>query len=168
MPVVYEKIADFTLTSNVYHVDFTSIPQTYRDLVVVYTGSGTATGSNEHKIQFNSDSAGNYGFIGIFSQTAANTLSGFAGTNGTGAPCGGQAADLTHYAYILDYSTTDKHKNVITRNVTYTGGYNEVYNPVTCWRNTAAITSLRYTSDGSPYSYYLRTGTRISLYGVAS
>ena len=168
MPVQYQKLADYTLTSNVYNVTFSSISQDYRDLVLVYTGSGTATGSNEHKIRFNNDSGGNYGFLGSFSQQGSNTLSGFSGSANTGAPMGGQAADITQYVYIFDYSATDKHKAVITRGVTYTGGYNEVYNPVTHWRDSSAVTSLTFASDGSPYGYYLRTGTRISLYGVSA
>jgi hypothetical protein len=61
----------------------------------------------------------------------------------------------------MDYSATDKHKTVLSRNNVAGGGVDAFANR---WANTAAITSVevRVSTGGQ----FFATPTTLSLYGV--
>ena len=62
MPDTFIKIASVTVGSGgASSIDFTSIPSTYTDLVVVHSLRGTnAAVYQQARIQFNGDTASNY------------------------------------------------------------------------------------------------------------
>jgi len=61
MPATYDCIATTTLTSTASSVVFSSIPQTYTDLVVVFVGKNTtANVAMTGEFDLNSDGGNNY------------------------------------------------------------------------------------------------------------
>jgi hypothetical protein len=158
----YTSLANITLGSSASSVTFSSIPATYRDLVLIHTGTSTNTSVNSLQIRVNGDSGSNYfgvvmasdnGTIGSASFTDSGFIAGY--TLNTG-PSG-------NIAQIMDYSATDKHKTMITRNNTMPDS--RVRSIAMRWANTAAITSLLCRIDsGASFN----SGTTLALYGIAS
>ena len=160
------QLATYELTGSYYTVTFSSIPQTYQDLVLVYSGSNVATGSNEHGVRFNGDSGSNYGQNTMNSLVGTATIATNVGASNSKIYLGGQAASVVTELVIFDYASTSRQKHFQAPSVTYTAGYNQIFNVAGTWRSTNAITSIEFSSYGSPYGYYLRQYSRVSLYGV--
>lgn len=152
----YTPLATITLGTAAQQVVFASIPQTFRDLILVIGGS--ASGDTSPSLRFNG-STGNTSVVRMFSNSGSSnsqTLSdnyisiGFMNTT-----------QSTTVAHILDYAATDKFKPVIGRG----GTTSTIRMEVGRWNSTTAITSLSVGMDGSQ-TYSI--GTTISLYGVAA
>jgi hypothetical protein len=151
----YTPLATVTLGGTDSDITFSSIPSTYRDLVLVVNGKTTA--GVALYARFNSDStSANYPRVGIagYGSTAAS----FSGTEP-----GIQAAFLTTantwILNVMDYSATDKQKTVLSRLSQDTSEVNAI---ATRWANTAAITSVQFITASSTFA----AGTTFSLYGV--
>jgi hypothetical protein len=156
----YEAIATTTLVSTATNVDFTSIPATYTDLIAVWQGSTQAALIT---IYFNSDTTNSNYSVTMVNGNGTSALSArysvpylynLPPTSGTQFNC---------IVNVQNYSNTTTFKTFLSRsNVTdNTGGPTAT---VGLWRNTAAISTLRFerTSGNFPI------GTTISLYGVKS
>lgn len=156
----YTALATVTLGGSDIDITFSSIPATYRDLVLVINGNTTANA--DYGLRFNGDTGTNYSFV-------------YMGGNGSSAVSGANSGEAqvvldayfwrssersTLVAQIMDYSATDKHKTVLSRNNVAGGGVDAFANR---WANTAAITSMRIFA-----SQTFTTGTTFSLYGIAS
>lgn len=152
----YLALANITLGANDTEVTFTSIPGTYRDLVLVV--NGTSTASRNGYMFFNSDTTGtNYNWLRMYGQ-------------GTGSPASNSdtttAINYDIYTsptmiqfYIMDYSATDKHKTVLSR---WDSVSNITGATAMRWENTNAITSI--TLDPADASFV--SGATFSLYGI--
>jgi hypothetical protein len=149
----YTPLATVTLGSAASSVTFSSIPATYRDLILVF--EGTVASGAFARIQFNSDTASNYSNVLIKNNGSAL----ITGDNIAFAEL--QATYNNAIGQIMDYSATDKHKTVLTRSNQPTG---HVIASAGRWANTAAITSIRLFVSAGNYS----TGSRFDLYGIAS
>ena len=151
----YTPLANVTLSSSALNVTFSSIPATYRDLILVV--EGPANSGDFHLARFNGDSGSNY--PAVIAQGSGSATS-VAGTN-TGAYLGDTAGSNRFFSYtsIMDYSATDKHKSVLNR--THYSGV--VTMTAARWANTAAITSMVVAiNNAASFS----SGTTFSLYGV--
>jgi hypothetical protein len=145
-----------TLASAAASVTFSSIPATYRDLVVVFNGAQNAS-STSYVMRFNGDSASNYTYVYMSSAGDPNPTSGSGSF--TGIAPGVIGTTRTNILYqVMDYSATDKHKTVLTR--TDDPGTQTVA-WASRWANTAAITSVAVVSGNQFVS-----GTTVSMYGV--
>jgi hypothetical protein len=152
----YTPLATVTLGSSASSVTFSSIPATYRDLIVVFVGS--ASTAADLRIQLNADTGSNYSFVYAFG--APPSVFSAAGTqNGLtfGAVDGNQTLSKIS---IMDYSATDKHKTSLTR--WDSASSNAVAMYASRWANTAAVTSLLVF----PTSGTLSTGATVNLYGI--
>ena len=159
----YTALATLTLTGTDTEVVFASVPNSYRDLVLV-VGNMTATAANTFYVQLNGDTASNYSWVtawGTGSGTGSATL-----TN-NGALVGGYtgvstSTGQTTIIQLMDYSATDKHKTVLSRHNNSAG---EVSMTASRWANTAAVTqvNLKILPSGS-----FNSGSTFSLYGIAS
>jgi hypothetical protein len=150
-------LATTTLTGASTSITFSSIPATYKDLILVISGTSTS-GIAETIMRFNSDTATNYSRVTMFG--TGSTTGSFAGSaTGIGFFDAFTSVGMS-IAQIMDYSATDKQKTVLIRrsfpadNVAATGAR---------WANTSAITSVSLAVISSS----LAIGTTISLYGVA-
>ena len=151
----YVALATTTLGSAAGSVTFSSIPATYKDLIVVadFTGSGNALVN----VNFNGDTS-NRTRVGMFGDSSS------AGSFTASNIVLGAALSTTRTASVLqimDYSATDKHKTVLLR--ANNAGISDVSAQAGRWASTNAINTIALV----PASGNLNSGTTISLYGVA-
>jgi hypothetical protein len=159
----YTPLATITLTTNAASVIFGSIPDTYRDLVLVVTSRITGGGST---VRFNNDSGNNYAFIYHRGGPAGNVVTSADFSSGipNGSGVGESTTSFTSYRVnIMDYATTNKHKSCVVHYGDATGSQNTASTYVR-WGNTAAITNVRIVNT----SANLEAGSTFSLYGIAS
>jgi hypothetical protein len=151
----YTPLATVTLGGSDAEIIFSSIPATYRDLVIII--AGTASGATSPSLRFNSDGGSNYNNLRLFANPSTYTQQAFTDTYGSmGYMNTDQSLVRIH---ILDYSDTNKQKVAFGRN----GNSDTVRLETTRWANTAAIHTVSVRMDGAQtYS----TGTVISLYGI--
>jgi hypothetical protein len=158
----YDLIATTTLAAASPSVVFGSIPQGYRDLVIVINGS-VATGAAFY-FRFNGDAATNYSIVNA---------------QGFNSPTSGTVADnkmvpwppnnlVANQPFLLtsnfmDYSATDKHKTSLHRIGGQAGGETWVAMTAGRWANTAAVTTILIES---PVNF--NAGATFALYGIAS
>lgn len=132
-------------------VTFSSIPATFRDLVLVIRNTSTV---GVLKANFNNDTATNYSRVqmdgnGSAANSSASTEPAIRTANATNA---------LQILQIMDYSATDKHKTVLVR----TNRAVEVAAYAQRWADTSAINEIDVTLVSGTF-----TGT-MSLYGIAS
>jgi hypothetical protein len=157
----YTALATRTLTGTAASVTFSSIPATYRDLILVTDATITAAGSTDgYGLRFNGDTGSNYFYVRMVGTGSAAQSAQATTTFALGGVIGDVNKGLTMFQ-IMDYSATDKHKTVITRS---NGGFaNWTQASASRWANTAAITSVLLRSNSS---YNFSIGSTFSLYGV--
>lgn len=154
----YVALGTITLASTDSEIVFSSIPATYRDLILIVNGSlGSSAGL---RMQLNSDTGANYNQVAMKGAASA-TSEAFTGETvfypSTAGLSSGQRFDFI--GQFLDYSVTDKHKAMLFRE-----GHNGSYVEASAarWASTSAITSIKfYPSSGS-----FNIGSTFSLYGV--
>ena len=163
----YTPIASVTLSASASEVVFSGLPQTYRDLILVFTGLGTSNDVGV-QIRYNGDSGANYSNVVMSGFNPSNTGSGTPTTTAIQAAgwqvgIGTSGERTTFIAQIMDYSATDKHKTSLIRARTKSdGGGDEVSAWAGRWANTTAISSIRVaTASGS-----IASGATLNLFGV--
>lgn len=148
-------------------IDFTSIPQTYTDLMVVLTLRNTST--YEHiKITINGSASS---FTGRY-LTAGG--SGAAGSGVYGQYLGNATRDAytaatfsNTFVYITNYSSTTVNKSItsdsMAENNTATANLTSQGMTANVWANNAAITSLSFVNEGAAnYNQY----SSATLFGI--
>lgn len=157
----YTSLANATLTVAGSSVTFSSIPSTYRDLILVIVGKGSATITC--KLVINADNGSNYfhtRMTGHGSTTSTVFPVAQTGVILSTIATGTTTSPLQVHVDILDYTQTNKHKTIISRaNAVYTGV--EAFS--NRWVNTAAITSLQISAVGGNWAI----GSTFALYGIA-
>jgi hypothetical protein len=163
----YTPIVSTTTSSAARSFNFTSIPSTYTDLVLVV--SLTTAAPTNMRMRFNSNVATNYSTTHIDgSGTAAtsareNTENGGLIDYAGGYPNGGSSSISTYVIQINNYSNATTFKTWINRASNSGTGANAT---VGLWRQTSAINAIEiYTSSGSGT---ISSGTVFTLYGIAA
>jgi hypothetical protein len=156
----YVSLATITLGSADSEIIFSSIPATYRDLVLVaeYKNSTTVTAA---RIRFNSDTGSNYSnvWMGGSGSTAFSSTTGGSGLIIADANTTNTTMSMTQ---IMDYSATDKHKTTLSRG---SGAGINAIAFASRWANTAAVTTVSVVYPGGGQ---FTVGSTFSLYGIAS
>ena len=156
----YTPIATTTLGSAA-SITFSSIPQTYTDLIIIATVTPAAAGTSNFLIQVNGDSAGNYSWTKL----NANGSTFGSGKNSNYGYCalGDLNTNIQIQLNLQNYSNTTTYKTFLSRY-----GYANYFlgTTVGLWRNTAAITSVSMGQDNTPYTF--GAGSTATLYGIAS
>ena len=169
LPSTMTPIATTTLTGNQQSITFSSIPNTYTDLVIslvsVTTGSNYLTA-----IQFNTDNAlpvsgTNYSATWIYGNgtSAASSRQSSAGHSILENQGNNSTNPNQFIINIMSYANTNTYKTVLTRNANATA---VTYATVGLWRNTAAINQFTLIPDTTTGRNYFTTGTTITLYGI--
>jgi len=161
MTNTYIALSTITLGTATSSVTFGSIPQTYRDLVLVSNASGSAT--LEGRVRLNADSGSNYHSVRMSGNGSSSTsaslgsqTSGSISTIATATTGGALQIELQ----VMDYSATDKHKTMLARSDQSAVATEAV---ALRWANTAAVTTVQIlTSTGN-----FAIGATFSLYGIA-
>ncbi len=158
MDKTYEPIATQTVSgTSTSTVTFTSIPQSYTDLVLVSVVTQSADVSSF--LRFNSDAGTNYSRTRVLG--TGTTTSSARSSGDTGVLFSfGTLTNLTNViTQISNYTNTTTYKTTITRN-NNTGDWLGAH--VGLWRSTAAITTASVTVA----SGYIVAGSTFTLYGI--
>jgi len=159
--VTYTPVAPMqTLSSPASSVTFSSIPGTFKDLVLVCNFKNTA-GQTDNGVRFNSDSTSSYSRTQLYGTGSA------AGSNR-----GSNETSMNFLGYIgttwgvsimqiMNYSNTTTFKTALTRD---NGASDQVITAVGMYRSTGAITSLYIFPASGTYD----TGSMFSLYGIGA
>jgi hypothetical protein len=161
MPKTYEPISTQTVGTATPSVTFSSIPQTYTDLVIV-SSSMVSTGNGQGiNLRFNSDTGSNYSHTVLYG-TGISAVSGR--TSSATYISYTNVSDVTNnwdagICHIMNYANSTTNKTTISRGgvanqltVLYTG----------LWRSTAAITNIVVLST----SGNIIAGSTFTLYGI--
>ena len=163
----YTALANITLGSAASTVTFSSIPATYRDLVLI-TNAATTSASN-NGMRLNADTGSNYSRV--FMATGATPQSGSqSGVSSiqidSAAFSGTIVGEQVAIIQIMDYSATDKHKTVLIRS-NRNGANTGADGIAGRYASTSAITSINlFSITGGGISW--AAGSRFDLYGIAS
>lgn len=154
----YDLIASTTLAASSAEVVFASLPQTYRDLILVF--NGTTAVADGVGSRYNADTGNNYSAVRMTGSSAGGISDNFSGISRIIETAGNTDERTVYISNIMDYSASDKHKAVLTRSSIASN----VTGIASRWANTAAITSITVFSPGSTIS----SGSTIAIYGVIS
>ena len=160
MPKTYDPIATYTATGTIASYTFSSIPQTYTDLILI-DQSFVASGGSHCLLQFNGDTTSNYSLTALIgdgtsasSARYSNQTAAYISRSATGqnSPMG-----ITH---IMNYTNTTTFKTILSKGNVAAGIVLEYVN---LWRKTPeAITSLTIAPNGASFT----TGSTFTLYGI--
>ena len=168
MAKTYEAIATNTLGSSAASFNFTSIPSTYTDLILVIRYAGTSNDQNS-LLRFNGDTGSNYSRTFMLSGSSG-TASG-RNSNQTfiqmvqnmGA---GTSLDSGNYhiVQIMNYANTTNYKTMLDRTYAQnnSGTQAELLAFVGLWRSTSAINQITYSQGGGD----ILAGSSATLYGI--
>jgi hypothetical protein len=163
MASTYTPIATTTLGSSASSITFSSIPQTYTDLILITEGIGASGGSYDvdMNVRLNSDTGSNYSFTYIigngssaFSNRGSNTSNGIVG----GVNDSGRSMSICHFN---NYSNTNTYKTFIAR----INRPSLVAAFVNLWRSNSAISTIYLYPDSSKS---FAAGFTFTLYGILS
>jgi hypothetical protein len=159
----YEPIATTTLGSATASYTFTSIPTTYTDLILVINGGTTANGQFRIQVGNGSvDTGTNYGGTQIYAYSS--TLGSGRETSASNPYVAvTSSTNSTHIIEFLNYSNTTTFKTWLNKGGDL--GQNQYDTSAYCWRSTSAINTIKLASDSGTT---LATGTKLTLYGIAS
>jgi hypothetical protein len=154
----YIPLQTITLGSAASSVTFASIPQTYRDLVLVINGAMPNSGGEPYA-RLNSDSAVNYSAVRMTGEGSNVSSAAFTSNRlGFFFTYGSELANVI--VSLMDYSATDKHKTTLSRGSQAAGRGVAAW--LSRWANTDAVTSIAISHEGGDYP----SGVTFSLYGI--
>jgi len=174
LPSTMTPIATSTLTAAGATVTFSSVPQTYTDLVLVVSVKTTSGAYPILKMQFNGDTATNYSYTNLIGSATSTVASARSSNIAQMYPGPGIVTAIpdtantfaTGLINIMNYSNSTTYKTVLSRDAVptnSTGGTGQVGAYVNLWRSTAAVTSITVTTNnGSNYD----VGSSFTLYGI--
>lgn len=165
MPTTYEAIATVTVGSGgAASIDFTSIPQTYTDLLVKLSTRTTAAGAADVSLRFNSATT-NYSYRDL--EGNGSTVASY---NGTSFLWAGEAnrgdATASTFAnidiYVPNY-TSSNNKSISVDSVTENNGTLAYADLIAgLWSSSAAITSITLLLSSGNHAQY----STATLYGI--
>jgi hypothetical protein len=165
MATTYEPIQSQTLSSAVSSVTFSSIPQTYTDLVLV---SNVFAGFSGIGMRFNGDTASNYsyanatgqGTLGQMFRSGSTTDIQYCGWN---YALGSTTIPAITKMNIMDYTNTSTYQYTLSTasDGNAAGNFDMEFFTGT-WRNNAAVTSITLYVSAVNFS----VGSTFTLYGI--
>lgn len=158
----YDLIEEKVLGSAQASVTFSSIPGTYKDLVLEML-VGNTTDNWQINVTYNGDTGSNYSYT-YLSGSGTAAASGRASSTAyvRAFANNGQPTSLsgTSLFNVFSYANTNVNKTSISRDGSASRGTEAI---VGLWRSTSAITSLTLTNAGNQFL----SGSTFRLWGVA-
>ena len=160
----YEPIATTTISGSPTSYTFTSIPQSYTDLVLVFVGDLGGTTNFVIRVGNGSiDTGTNYSTTildgnGSAAVSASYTNSSFYLLDYNAASSGNQRTFTTN---LFNYSNTTTYKTFLTKSALPSA---EVVLGAGLWRSTSAINQIKVFGSGETHS--IANGSMITLYGI--
>lgn len=167
----YESIATVTVGSGgAANVEFTSIPSGFEHLQIRAIARSTRASVDNVfvNMQINSDTGANYSYHDLYgdgSTVAAGAITSVTQNYIQRITASTAAASIfgTFVIDILDYKNTNKYKTLKSLGGFDLNGSGQIYLVSGSWRNTNAITSLKFTSQATgDFAQY----SRFALYGI--
>jgi hypothetical protein len=159
----YVSLATITLGSTEADIVFSSIPATYRDLILVANFSVTASSPGVAvRIRPNSATT-NFSEVVMYGTGSGSGTSSTSSSNIDLNYTDATSAQ-TAIAQFMDYSATDKHKTILRRSGSGASGSNYVWAAAGRWADTTAITSIQLITSSST----LTSGSTFSLFGIVA
>lgn len=154
----YEPIATNTLGSNTNTVTFSSISQSYTDLILVFNGANTSNADFRIQVGNGSvDTGTNYSRTFMFGYSGG-TISGRDSNNNFWT-----ASSYTNRGnaiiQIMNYSNTSTYKTALIRNDIST---DIAYASANLWRSTSAINTITLSQP----TYNFVAGSTFTIYGI--
>jgi hypothetical protein len=163
MPKTYTPIATQTHPVGGGVITFSSIPQTYTDLILIMN-TGIAGSGGSMYVRMNGDSASNYSQTAIRSSGSAVESFRFSGSliylDYYGPTL--NSASSTYIVQLNNYSNTTTNKTALVRTNAAISSGSGVEAHVGVWRSNAAITSLTIGPTGGN----IFSGSTFTLYGI--
>jgi hypothetical protein len=154
----YQPLATVTFGSVSPSVLFSSIPQNFKDLVLIINGSHSVNTST--LMYLNNDTGANY--FGVRAQgNGSTTASDSYTTTFIALQQVSYTANqrMSHVLNFMDYSSSTKNKSVISRP---SSANTAIGMEAHRWANNSAITSIRISSASGNFN----AGTTMSIYGI--
>jgi hypothetical protein len=159
----YEAIATQTLSTTSSGITFSSIPNTYTDLVLVATALFSTQQS--YRVRFNSDTGNNYS-LNMAEGNGSSTYTAFYANYPyiftMNTLTGDTTAPAPNIFNIMNYSNTTTNKTVVVRENASGGTYPGAGAVVGMWRSTAAINTILIYPGGGTFN----SGSTFTLYGI--
>lgn len=163
MARTYEPIATQTVTSAVGTVTFSSIPQTYTDLVLV--SSRQQASAARLYLRFNGNTSSLYSDVWISGEGASAFSGKDSGQSAisiggiwNGSTTTTWATNITH---IMNYTNTTTFKSTLTKDANDKGSSGTIEAMIGMYRSTSAITAVNVVG-GSNFA----VGSTFTLYGI--
>ena len=162
MATTYEPIATVTTSGSANNVTFSSIPQTYTDLRVIFNATPTAADAMDY--WYNGVRGTSYSYTRLIGDGASATSG--ASTSQAQIRVSQSAWSSTTIPYLItidifNYTGSTYKTSLSTTSIDKNGsGYSSV--AVGLFSNTSAITSLTIGSQFNP----LASGGKVTLYGI--
>ena len=153
----YVALATTTLSSSASSVIFSSIPQDYRDLVIVVD---VATGGSLvlARFKFNNDAVTEVEWVTMSGDGSSTTSGAFGGATEF-QTFAATTSRILHTLQLMDYSATDKQKTGLHRGNAATG---QVRASAMRWISTSAISQIEVASFANQF----QSGSTFYLYGI--
>ena len=168
MATTYEAIATVTVgAGGASSIEFTSIPQTYTDLVVLSSVRFDISGDNGFYFQFNNDTGTNYARLYLYGDgSSASSASATSQTRvpiGIGARSTATASTFSNSSGYIPNYTGSNYKSVSVDAVNENNATSaDAMFWASIWNSTSAITSMKlFPSSGNIVQYSTAT-----LYGI--
>ena len=154
----YTLIDSVTLASSASSVTFSSIDQSFGDVIVAVD---IVTGGNSvfTRFRFNADAITEVEWVMMQGDGSSATTGAFGGTTEF-QTFSSTSSSILHTLQLMDYSATDKHTTGLYRG---NAANSQVRASAVRWLNTAAITSLEIASASNQF----QAGSTFFLYGIA-
>lgn len=161
MAKTYESIATATISgTSTNSYAFTSIPNTYTDLIMVLNSSKTAGGASNVYLRFNNDTAANYSenfMYGVGSTVGASRNTGTTWTL-IGDQTAGQWSQVI--SHIFNYNNVNAKTTVLSR---YGNAGEAVIAAAGVWNSTSVIHTVEVILAAGTY---FSNGSTMTLYGI--
>ena len=154
----YEVISTQTLASAAASVTFSSIPQTYTDLVLVINGVNSA--DRNVVARFNGDTSTIYSSTRLYGTGSSAATDLYTTMSYATLSAGNTTLDYNIIARLDNYSNATTYKTIFTRS-NITGDI--VGSTVSTWRGLTAISTLLLMLNGAGN---FNTGSTFTLYGI--
>jgi hypothetical protein len=163
MTATYIALATITLTTTDSEIVFSSIPNTYRDLIVSVRSS--ATSSLGVHLRVNGNSSSIYSTVAMRATVNSPFQQSFAFTEAQAYLSNSSTtSDFSGIAQLFDYAQTNKHKSMLLRSGYFQPDENGRFVEASAvrWGSTDAINSVTVRASTSTFAI----GSTFSLYGI--
>ena len=164
--VTYTPIATQTLSSAASSVTFSSIPGTYKDLVLITQAKGSTALNQLTRVGNGSvDTGSNYSItlIGADYVSPVSTRTSSATSMQLNYDTFIDSTFFTQILQLQNYANTTTYKSVLARSNMNDGNYG-IDAAVGLWRSTSAINIITFSTGGGSYA----AGSTFTLYGIGA